>query len=110
MTSELRDKILAADDLGREVVHVDEWDMDVTVRGMTAGEVEAFGAEVTNGKMPQVMARLACLVIVDEDGQRVFSDEDADALGRKNPVAIRTVFMAAQRVSGLMDDGALTKD
>ena len=100
----LRDRILAMDDLGSEEVHIEAWDMTLTVRGLTAGEVEEIGREVNEGDLVNVMARLAVKVTTNGDGERVFADDDAEALGGKSPVAVKALFDAAQRVSGLGEE------
>ena len=100
----LREKMLAADDLARVTVAVPEWDMDVTVRGLTAGEVEEFGRAINDGGAENVMARLVVKVVVDQDGARVFADEDITALSAKNSGVVKRLFDAAQEASGLGDD------
>ncbi len=109
--SSLRERILAMDDLGSEEVYIEEWGETLTVRGLTAGEVEEIGREVNEGKLANIMARLAVKVTTNGDGTRVFTDEDADALGGKSPAAVRTLFDAAQRISGLGEEpGEAGKD
>jgi hypothetical protein len=51
--------------------------------------------------MENVRARLAAASIVDENGARMFSDEEIEALGGKSAMALDRVFKAAQRLSGL---------
>ena len=105
----LRERILAADDLGSEVVEIEEWEEwlkgdKLHVRGLTAGEVEEIGREVNEGSLENIMARLAVKVTTNGDGKRVFTDDDAEALGGKNPSAVRKLFDAAQRISGLGEE------
>lgn len=102
----LREQMLGADDLARVTVDVPEWGMDVTVRGLTAGEVEEFGRAFNNGKAENVMARLVVKVVVDDEGARVLSDEDVEALSGKNSGVIKRLFDAAQKASGLEEDHA----
>ena len=107
----LRDRILEMDDLGSEEVYIEAWDETLTVRGLTAGEVEEIGRAVNEGKLDNIMARLAVKVTTNGDGSRVFTDEDADALGGKAPSAIKALFDAAQRISGLGEEpGEAGKD
>lgn len=102
----LRDQILAADDLGRADVSCPEWEegLVLTVRGLTAGEVETFGREVNSGNLENVMARMVTRVVMNGDGKRLFQDDDAEALGGKNPKPIQRLFMAAQGLSGIEGD------
>lgn len=101
--SGLRDQILAAPDLGGESVEMPEWDCTLWVRGLTAGEVETFGKIATGAAgAGQLMASVAVVVTYDEEGgQRVFDESDVEALSGKSPAAVKRLFDAAQRVSGL---------
>ena len=108
--SDLREQILAADDLGSEDVDVPEWGDGLTlkVRGLNAGEVEEFGRAVNEGKLDNLLAKMVAKVVMNGDGERVFTDDDVDALAAKSHVPIQRIFQAAQRVSGLDDDEEAT--
>ena len=108
--SDLREQILAADDLGSEDVDVPEWGDGLTlkVRGLNAGEVEEFGRAVNDGKLDNLLAKMVAKVVMNGDGERVFTDDDVDALAAKSHVPIQRIFQAAQRVSGLDDDEEAT--
>jgi len=106
-----RDSILSADDMPRELVSVPEWGGDVYVRSMSGFERDAFEASLTVDKtsdkavnMRNIRARLGALCMVGEDGQRLFSDKDVDALGRKSARALDRVFDVAQRLNGLRNE------
>ena len=106
--SELRDTILAADDLPREKVEVAEWDVTVWVRTMTAAERDHFEASVQsrNGSelavnLENIRAKLVGSTVVDEAGVRVFSDADTVVLGAKSAAAMDTLFAVARRLNGL---------
>src|SRR5262245_47090770 len=103
-----RDQILAVPDLRTERVAVPEWGGDVLVRSLTADERDAFEVLtyqlrgqnlVTN--MRGIRARLVALSIVDEDGARLFSEEDIAALGGKSAAAVDRVYAVCRRVSAL---------
>jgi hypothetical protein len=109
----LRDEILGRDDLPVEVVTVPEWGMDVRVRALSGKDRDGFEASCLKAQgqpgpdgKPQlqlvnVRARLVVLSVVDETGARVFTDEDATALGAKNGKVLDQLFEVAQRLSGL---------
>jgi len=85
IAAELRERILAAPDLHRELVEVPEWGVSLYVRVMTARERDAFEAQqLTLARQDRgtdnIRARLVVLTAVDEQGARVFGDADADAL------------------------------
>ena len=104
MTDTLRERILAADDLGREDVEIEEWGETIPVRGLTAGEVEKWGRDVNAGSMDDIMSKMVAAVCMNGNGQRLFTDEDVEALSGKSPSAILKLFNAAQRLSGIGDD------
>jgi hypothetical protein len=51
-------------------------------------------------------ALLLSRCIVDDEGERVFADTDASALGQKNARVLDRLFQVASRLSGLDDDEA----
>lgn len=106
-----RETILAADDLGRELVNVPEWGGDVYVRGLTGKERDQFEASMIDqrGKsqtvnLQNIRAKLAGLSICDETGKRIFTDADLAALAGKSALALNRVFEVSRRLSGLGDD------
>jgi hypothetical protein len=105
---DLRAKILAAKDIKTERVDMPEWDLSVLVRGLKGIERDAFeeSCYIGRGKDRQenfvnLRANLVARSIVDEDGVRVFSDDDIVALGEKSAAALDRIFAVAQRLSGL---------
>lgn len=108
----LRDEILAANDLGREPIELPEWtSAKLFVRVMPGEERDAFEASTVKrrGKnveqnLSNLRARLAVRVLVDEGGNRIFKDEDADALGMKSGAALEKVFSVACRLNRLRNE------
>lgn len=105
-----RDQILQADDLRSEDVPVPEWGGVVRVRGLTGTQRDAFESDVVvmNGRDVQrntrnIRARLVALTVVDEEGKRLFTHQDVEALGNKSARALDRVFSAASSLSGLSD-------
>jgi hypothetical protein len=103
-----RDAILQAQDLPRELVDVPEWGGSVYVRALTGAERDAFETSIveqrgksTKMNLKNIRAKLVALTVVDEEGNRIFSDSDASALGKKSAAALDKVFEVAQRLSGL---------
>lgn len=104
--------ILAADDLQPEAVHVPEWGGPVYVRAMNAAERdewdlylsarrEAKAAGETDYIYRNARARLVVLCACDAEGNRLFGDDQAEALGRKSGRALERVFDTAWRKNGL---------
>lgn len=103
-----RDAILQAEDLLTEDVEVEEWGGAVRVRALTGAERDAFEQSIveqrgksTRVNMRNIRAKLVALTVVDGDGKRLFSDKDAELLGKKSAVALNRVFEIAQKLSGL---------
>ena len=106
-----RDDILKAQDIKIELVEVPEWGGQVYVKGMTGTERDAFESSIvqTRGKnssvnMVNIRAKLAAQTICDEAGERLFSDADIRALGKKSANALQRVFDVAQKLSGITSD------
>ena len=100
--------ILEAEDLKREPVEVPEWGGRVFVRTMTGAERDAWEAQVFKGDgevdRKNFRARLLVRTIVGETGDRIFADNQADALGRKSFAVLDRLFRVAQRLNGIGAD------
>lgn len=105
-------EILAIDDLKFEDVQIPEWGGAwVRVRTLQANERDRFEASTVqrNGKkvttnLDNIRARLCLLCMVDEDGERLFQEEDTFPLGGKSAAALDRIFTVAQRLNGLRDE------
>ena len=100
--------ILAADDLQTEELEVPEWGGAVRVRSFTGRERDAFEASMVRGDgrdrkvdLTNMRARLVGLTVIDEAGQRLFTDDEVDLLGAKSGAALDRVFAIAQKLNGL---------
>ena len=78
-----REAILQAQDLPTEQVHVPEWGGDVLVRALTGAERDRFEQSIveqrgksTRMNLQNIRAKLVALTVVDEQGNRIFKDED----------------------------------
>jgi hypothetical protein len=105
-----KEQIRKADDVQTEVVPVPEWSGDVLVRGMTGTQRDAFEGEITERRGKKVTynlqnfrARLVALTVVDEKGERLFSDTDVEWLGGKSAAALARVFNKAAELSGISE-------
>lgn len=104
--------ILNAQDQKPETVNVPEWGGAVLVRGMTGVERDQFEVRMLEQRgrdirpnlekaMSNARAHLCAQCIVDQNGARVFTDDDIAALGQKNAQALNRVYEVARRLSGL---------
>jgi hypothetical protein len=114
-----RDEIMAAQDVQFEDVSVPEWGGEVRVKSLMGEERDALEATMIQGKgkntsvnLANLRAKLVARSIVDESGQRIFSDTDIFALGKKSAAALSRVYEVAQRLSGISaeDVEELTKN
>ena len=108
MTLLSKTAILAAQDLQTEDVEVPEWGGAVRVRSFTGRERDAFESSMVRGEgrdrkvdLTNMRARLVGLTVIDETGQRLFTDEEVDLLGAKSGAALDRVFAVAQKLNGL---------
>ncbi|MFD5724653.1 hypothetical protein ACFWMT_00940 [Streptomyces sp. NPDC058368] len=105
-----KDQITAADDRAFEDVDVPEWGGTVRVLGMSGTERNAYQSSLvvigTNGKPQRVnltdqLAKLVGKCLVGEDFERLFTDKEVAALGRKNGAVLDRLADVAKRLSGL---------
>ena len=104
-----KDQILAAEDLGKELVSVPEWGGHVYVKVMSGAERDAWEASIvgTTGSqrnLQNIRARLVALTACDGGGLRLFSDADVGELGKKSSKALDRVFAVAQKLNALTED------
>ena len=107
-----KEQIARADDRKMEQVPCPEWGGEgayVLIRTMTADEIDRFeSANVTIGKdgvlvpnRKNVRARLAALVICDEQGERLYSDSEVGVLAQRNGAVLTRIVEAASRINML---------
>lgn len=109
-----RESILAFVDFQTRDVVVPEWGgMTVRVRTMTARERDDLEAPMVEsaaaGKdatFANFRARLVALVCVNEDGSRMFTLDDVEALGNKSGAAIGRIADAAIALNGITPEEA----
>jgi hypothetical protein len=104
-----RDALLGerAKAIPRERVEVPELDGVVYVRGMTGKERGEWEASLTKGRgvkaRPNTANGRATMLVrclVDEKGDRIFQNGDADALGDIRVDVLNRLFQVANRLSG----------
>lgn len=105
-----RSAILDSLDVQTIEVEVPEWGGTVKVRGLTGKERDLFEqASVRRNpktgevelNMANMRARMVAYCVVDEEGERMFTDADIVQLGRKSAAALERVAKAAQKLSGM---------
>lgn len=103
-----KEQILGSKDLKQERVPVPEWGGEVIVSQITAADRDRFETSVYVGEgaarksnTENLRARLCSLCLVDEEGNRLFTDADAEALGKKNAEVMDKLFDIAQTINGM---------
>ncbi len=109
-----RQGILDTNDLPTEEVEVKEWGGTVLIRPLTGaerGQLEGESVKMRSGDttiLPTLRARVAVWCCVNDDGTRMFTAKDVEALSAKHPEPLDTIFNTVKRLSG-MDDKAEAK-
>lgn len=103
-----KDQILNADDLPTKEIEVPQWGGNVLIRTMTAFERDRFEKKMfgdgdKKNRPDNIRATLASLAIVDESGDRMFTDKDIVALGKKSAAALDRVFAEIQKLNAVSD-------
>lgn len=111
--SSIRESLLQAVQLPREVVSVPELGIVVTVQGMSGTQRDAFESTLftstANGRRRvldtrNIRSKLLVHCLVDEEtGQPLFTENDIHDLGRVQAKILDRLFPVAQRLSGLTD-------
>lgn len=103
----LRDKILAVQDIPSETITVSEWDVDLLIKGMTAGERVTLMQNAYDSRTEQVnMSKVYPDVVVacahdPETGEPVFTDSDKEAILGKSSASIEKIADVGLRLSGI---------
>lgn len=106
----LAEEILALDDRKVVEVEVPEWGgrkvrlMEMSAADRDRYEMENLEAREKKTGARQVRARLVALCLVDEEGKRVFTDQQVDALGAKSAKALDRLFWKARELNILEEE------
>ena len=96
------------DDLGLKAVEVPEWGGTIYLRGLRGIERDAFETSMWDGEgkdkkqnLANLRARLLVRSISDENGVRVFGDDDAAELGLRSGKVLDRLYDIAAALSGI---------
>lgn len=95
-----RDRILAAQDIASVDVDVPEWGGAVRIRRLKASEAQEF-ASLDEAHRDEALYRIVAMSVVDEQGQRLFSENDIKLLRDKAFSALMRIQKAAIELNGL---------
>jgi len=100
-----REEILAKTELKKKSVTVDEWGGDVFVSEMSGTMRDAWEQTLrekdSSGNLLSPRAKLVAFTVVDEKGERIFTDEDIPFIGRLSSASLEKVCSAAMELNGL---------
>ena len=95
-----KQSISAADDFKYAIVECPEWGGDVRVRGLTAAEQSNIYKRYNDGKSEDFDVLLVTMGCVDEDGNRVFTNDDKDMLRKKSFAVLDRIAKKVIELSG----------
>lgn len=104
------DEILAADDRKTLVVHVPEWNTDITLRELSGAQREVIEFDVldSQGRVNTSALRgmrvklLSMSIVHHETLKPLFGKKDMELLAEKSAVVLDRLFDEAQKLSGLV--------
>ena len=98
--------ILAANDKKMVEIEVSEWGGIVKVRVMSGTERDRFEAEFVGGNksVDMVRAKLVAKCLCDEDGNRLFTEQEIPALGEKSASVLDKLFTACMKLNRFTKD------
>jgi hypothetical protein len=103
-----REEILSKTELKKETVTVEEWGGDVIVSEMSGttrdGWEQAVREKDASGRLVSPRAKLIVFTVVDEKGNRIFKDDDIEAIGKLSSEALEKIIAVAMRLNGLGAD------
>lgn len=107
MTLLNREAVLGSNDLKKELVKVPEWGGEIYISMMTGESRDAWEQGLVSGKgnnLANIRAKLFAFTAVGEDGKRLFTSDDIEALGNKSGAALDRCVKVAQKLNRLTED------
>lgn len=114
-----RDLILSQKKLKMQEVEVPEWEGSVFVRELSGQERDEFEEGVylqkgdkTTTNFKNFRARLVVVSTCDAEGNRLFTPDDVEEVGRTSAAALERIYKVAEMLSGFRkkDVDELTKN
>lgn len=98
--------IMASDDTETRDVPVKKWGGIITLKAFTSADRDAYELDMKrddNGdlKNKNVRAALVARMAINEDGSRLFTDADAEWLGRKNAAVMDYLYSICAEMNGM---------
>lgn len=97
----LRETILANQSVRTEPLEIPEWNCTVYLRILSGTERDTYETSISRGT-ENLRARFSVLVLADEAGRRLFRDEDAAELGKKDATVLDRIFDEGYRFNKML--------
>ncbi len=102
----LRDRILDADDIGKELLEIPHWNLTVEMRTMSALQRSRMlqTCQLPDGSvdLDRLYPMLCIATVFDpETGEQVFTEDDIEAIADKSASAVEFVATRAMEMSGM---------
>lgn len=100
-------EILALQDLRTKAVRVKAWDRIVRIRELDLDQGMQIFAKAVDNKVilsGEDIARVVAFGVIDENGERLFSDEDIPKLTSKSRNSMMFLYQEIMGLSGTVDD------
>lgn len=107
MSKSLRERILEKDDRQSELIEVPQWGEKLKVVGMSAKERARLLRRITDTETGEMDIELMYPLLIiatahdPDSGEKVFTEDDIDALNDKSGGALEVLGSAASRLSGM---------
>ena len=105
-----KEAILAAQDIRYEEVSVPAWGGSVRVRSMSGADRDdweqwlvAERGKNESANLRNLRARMIATSVVDESGNRLFTETDIPALGAKSATSLQRIYDVATRLNAIGD-------
>lgn len=100
-----KDQILNAEDIKyAEVDCTPEWSGSVKVKAMSGIERDSFERNHQLGKLTHYRATVSARAIVDENGDRLFSEAEIIKLSEKSAVPLNKIYEKVMEISGVTEE------
>lgn len=103
------ESILAAEDFVYDIVECPEWGGEVRVRSLSGAQRATLKKAVEAGQ-DNIDETICVMAIVDQDGNRIFTQQQIAALSKKNTSVISRIAIRVAEISGMRDRAKAVKD
>lgn len=104
------ESILAAEDFCYADVECPEWGGVVRVRSLSGGQRSLITQRVQAQDTDELEELLTVMGVVDEDGNRIFTNKDIDLLKKKSNTPISRIAKKIMEISGIGNAGEAVED